>query len=134
MGQSFYRGSETCILVFDITDNETFKNIEGWRMEFIQQLNPINKDEFPFVLLGNKCDVETDNPVDKESIQKYCNEHNNMPFFPCSAKDNINLEEAFNKIVEMALENNKKNDDNFVPEPQNLKLGQEPPKKKKCCK
>ena len=69
-----------------------------------------------------------------EDIQNYCKEHNNMPFFMCSAKDNVNLEEAFNKVVDMALEYNKKDDENFVPEVKNLKLTQEPKKKKKCCK
>ena len=39
MGSSFYRGAETCILVFDITDNESFKNVETWRSEFLNQLN-----------------------------------------------------------------------------------------------
>ena len=33
----------------------------------------------------------------------------------------------------MAIENSKKGEDNFVPKVQNLKLGQEPKKKKKCC-
>jgi Ras-related protein Rab-7A len=134
MGQSFYRNSEICILVFDITDSESFKNIESWRTEFLEQLNPPNPNEFPFVLIGNKCDLQKDMQVDNEAIQNYIKEHNDMPFYMCSAKDNINLEEAFNKIVEMAIENNKKNEDNFVPQVQNLKLGQEPPKKKKCCK
>lgn len=134
MGTSFYRGSETCILVFDITDNESFKNVETWRSEFLNQLNPSKPDEFPLILIGNKCDMQQDSQVSDESIQNYCKEHNNLPFFMCSAKDNINLEEAFNKVVEMALENYKKNEDNFVPDVKNLKLEQEPKKKKGCCK
>ena len=134
MGQSFYRGSQICILVFDITDNESFKNVETWRSEFLNQLNPNKPDEFPLVLIGNKCDMQQDSQVSDESIQNYCKEHNNLPFIMCSAKDNINLEEAFNKVVEMAVENFKKNDDNFVPDVKNLKLEQEPKKKKGCCK
>ncbi len=134
MGQSFYRNSGTCILVFDITDPETFKNIESWRTEFLEQLNPKNPNEFPLLLIGNKSDLQSDMKVNDEDIQNYCKEHNNMPFFMCSAKDNVNLEEAFNKVVDMALEYNKKDDENFVPEVKNLKLTQEPKKKKKCCK
>lgn len=133
MGQSFYRNAQTCILVFDITDAASFKNIETWRTEFLEQLNPSNPNEFPLVLIGNKCDMQNEMQVNNEDIQNYCKEHNNMPFYMCSAKDNINLEEAFNKVVEMAIENNKKDEDNFVPDVKNLKLGQEPKKKKKCC-
>ena len=51
----------------------------------------------------------------------------------CSAKDNINLEEAFNKVVDMALENIKKKEDDFVPDVKNIKIVPEPKKKKKCC-
>ena len=134
MGQSFYRNSGTCILVFDITDPETFKNIESWRTEFLEQLNPKNPNEFPLLLIGNKSDLQSDMKVNDEDIQNYCKEHNNMPFFMCSAKDNVNLEEAFNKVVDMALEYKKKDDENFVPEVKNLQLTLEPKKKKKCCK
>lgn len=34
MGQSFYRNSETCVLVFDLTVPESFKNVEVWRNDF----------------------------------------------------------------------------------------------------
>ena len=130
MGQSFYRNSGTCILVFDITDPETFKNIESWRTEFLEQLNPKNPNEFPLLLIGNKSDLQSDMKVNDEDIHNYCKEHNNMPFFMCSAKDNVNLEEAFNKVVDMALEYNKKDDENFVPEVKNLQLTLEPKKRK----
>ena len=133
MGQSFYRNSGTCILVFDITDVESFKNIETWRSEFLEQLNPKNPNEFPIVLIGNKYDLQKDMQVDNEAINNYCKEHNNMPFFMCSAKDNLNLEEAFNKVVDMALENSKKDDENYVPEVKTLHLNTESKKKKKCC-
>ena len=52
-----------------------------------------------------------------------------------SAKDNINIDEAFNKIIDLAYERNSKNEDNFVPV-NNIKITREEPKKKKkkCCK
>ena len=99
----------------------------------MEQLNPSNPDEFPMLLIGNKCDMQNEMKVNNEDIQNYCKEHNNMPFYMCSAKDNINLEEAFNKIVETALEK-QKDDGDYVPKVPNLKLTQEPKKKKGCCK
>ena len=133
MGQSFYRNSQACVLVFDITDAESFKNVETWRTEFLDQLNPSNPNEFPLVLFGNKSDLQSEMQVSNEAVDNYCKEHNSMPFFLCSAKDNINLDVAFDKVVEMALDNSKKNEENFVPDVKNLKLGPEPKKKKKCC-
>ena len=130
MGQSFYRGSQLCILVFDISDRETFQNLEGWRKEFLEQLNPSNPDEFPIVLIANKCDIQTDKNISEDEIKQYCQEHNNIPYFFCSAKDNINLKEAFDKVVDLALGYNKKGEENYVPDTKNLKLGEEPKKKK----
>ena len=56
-----------------------------------------------------------------------------MPFYMCSAKDNINLNEAFNKVVDMSLEK-QKNEGDYMPQVPHLKLNPEPKKKKKCCK
>ena len=133
MGQSFYRNSQACILVFDITDAETFKNVETWRTEFLEKLNHSNPNEVPIILIGNKSDMQNEMQVNNEAIANYCKEHNNMPFFMCSAKDNINLGDSFNKVVDMALENNKKNEENFVPDVKHIIITQEPKKKKKCC-
>ena len=133
LGQSFYRNSQACILVFDITDAETFKNVETWRTEFLEQLNPSKPDEFPIILIGNKSDMQNEMQVNKEAIENYCKEHNNMPYFSTSAKDDINLEETFAKVADLAYERNSKNEDNFVPtETKFLKVNKEQ-KKKKCC-
>ena len=133
MGSSFYRNSETCILVFDLTNADTFKNIETWRTEFLEQLNPPDINTYPFVLLGNKSDDKKNIQVNQEEIENYCKEHNNMPYFMTSAKDNINLEDAFNKVTDLAFERNTKNDEGFVPEAKNLKINIQPQKKKKKC-
>ena len=132
MGSSFYRNTEACILVFDLTNFDTFKSIENWRTTFLGQLNPSDPNSFPFILLGNKSDLNNNIQTIKEEIDNYCKEHNDMPFYMTSAKDNINLEEAFNKIIDLAVEKNTKNDENFVPT-KNLKLTVEKPKKKKKC-
>ena len=133
MGSSFYRNSEACILVFDLTQSESFKNVEVWRNEFLNVLNPPDGSTYPFISIGNKCDLKDDIKVTNEEIEAYCKEHNNMPYFAASAKEDINLEEAFNKVADMAFIRNTKNEDSFVPDTKFLKISQEQPKKKKCC-
>ena len=132
MGQSFYRNSEACILVFDLTSKETFNSIENWRKDFLTSLNPNEPDKYPFILVGNKSDMKDDIKVTNEEIQAYCKEHNNMPYFATSAKDDINLEETFTKVADLAYERNTKNDVNFEPETTFLKVTELEPKKK-CC-
>ncbi len=133
MGQSFYRNSEACILVFDLTAHDSFNHIENWRNDFLSSLNPPDPNTYPFILVGNKNDIKDGVQVNKEEIDAYCADHNNMPYFSTSAKDDINLEETFAKVTDMAYERNAKNEDNFVPETKFLKINKEQPKKKKCC-
>jgi len=46
------------VLVFDTTAPNTFKNLDSWRDEFLIQASPRNPEHFPFVVLGNKIDLE----------------------------------------------------------------------------
>ena len=64
LGNSFYRGSDACLLVYDITDPHSLDNLDHWRREFLQHvggglgdLEPaLGQSSFPFVVLGNKMD------------------------------------------------------------------------------
>ena len=69
MGAAFYRNAECCALVFDITELKTFDNVDNWRTEFLTQLNPKDPENFPFVLIGNKCDKENERKVQYQSLQ-----------------------------------------------------------------
>ena len=132
LGQGFYRNTELCVLVFDQTNIESFKHIEEWRKVFLESLNPPEGDKFPFVLLGNKNDMKEEIKVTQEQIDKYCGKHNNMPYFSVSAQFNSNVEEAFSKVADMALERNTQNDDVIIPEVKPLQINKEP-EGKKCC-
>lgn len=58
MGVAFYRGADCCVLVFDVTAPNTFKTLDSWRDEFLIQASPRDPENFPFVVLGNKIDLE----------------------------------------------------------------------------
>ena len=57
---NFYRDIQICILVYDITDEKSFKSVDNWRMEFTHKgwtLNQLEEeDEHFFFLVGNKVD------------------------------------------------------------------------------
>ena len=128
----FYRNTELCVLVFDQTDIESFKHIEMWRKSFLETLNPREGDKFPFVLLGNKNDLKEGIKIKQEDIDNYCQKHNNMPYFSVSAQLNVNIEEAFNQVADLALARNTQNEDNFIPEAKPLII-EKPKEEKKCC-
>ena len=128
----FYRNSETCVLVFDLTNSSSFENIEIWRKEFLESLNPPEGDKYPFLLIGNKNDLKDNIQVKEKDIQQYCCSHNNMPYFSCSAQSSENVEDAFLKVVDLALERNSNNEDVHLPEIKNIQIIKDD-KKKKCC-
>lgn len=54
MGVAFYRGADACILVYDITNEKSFRQLDSWRDDFIAQASPKDPDNFPFLVIGNK--------------------------------------------------------------------------------
>lgn len=58
LGVAFYRGADCCVLVYDVTAPTTFKTMDSWRDEFLIQASPRDPENFPFVVLGNKIDLE----------------------------------------------------------------------------
>lgn len=58
LGVAFYRGADCCVLVFDVTAPNTFKSLDAWRDEFLIQASPRDPESFPFVVIGNKIDLD----------------------------------------------------------------------------
>jgi Ras-related protein Rab-1A len=89
--QSYYRGAQSIIIVFDITDIKSFENVKCW-------LSEINKyvldEQFAQILLvGNKNDLAT-RAVSYELAKQFAIE-NQMKYIETSAKSSSNVEKAF---------------------------------------
>jgi len=104
LGGTFYRGADACILMYDITDQNSFTALDSWMNEFLSQTNPENAKDFPFLLLGNKSDKpKQERKVSEEQAIHWCKGKNDMPFFESSAKNNVNVEQAFQTVIRHAL-------------------------------
>lgn len=66
--------------------------------------NPPNPNEFPFLLIGNKSDLEDLRRVSEDAAMQWCKENQVSHFFEASAKDNVNVEAAFRALSADALE------------------------------
>ena len=113
MGAAFYRNAECCVLVFDLTDPKTFETIDTWRSEFLNQLNPKDPESFPFVILGNKSDKKGEIKVSEQKIKQYCQSKGNLAYFETSAKDNINVEKAFEEVAKLAFKRDQKDEEMY---------------------
>ncbi|OBA25200.1 hypothetical protein HANVADRAFT_11436, partial [Hanseniaspora valbyensis NRRL Y-1626] len=58
LGVAFYRGADCCVLVYDVTNEKSFARLKTWRDDFLLNSNVSNPESFPFVILGNKMDVD----------------------------------------------------------------------------
>ncbi|KAI6657449.1 Ras-related protein Rab-7a [Oopsacas minuta] len=108
LGVAFYRGADCCVLVYDVTQPNSFKNLESWRDDFLIQASPRYPEKLPFVVLGNKVDLDT-RGVPIRRAQAWCDSKNNTPYFETSAKEAINVEQAFEAIARNALEQEEAN-------------------------
>ncbi|KAJ3070592.1 Ras- protein Rab-7, partial [Quaeritorhiza haematococci] len=104
LGVAFYRGADCCVLVYDVNNSKSFETLESWKDEFLLQASPRDPESFPFVVLGNKIDVEESRrQVSQKRAMAWC-QRGNIPYFETSAKEAINVEQAFQTIAKNALQ------------------------------
>ncbi|OCT65708.1 ras-related protein Rab-9B [Xenopus laevis] len=98
----FYRGADCCLLTFSVDDRQSFENLSSWRKEFVLYADVKEPDVFPFVVLGNKVDM-SEREVSTVEAQAWCNENGRYPYLETSAKDDRNVDGAFEEVVRQAL-------------------------------
>ncbi|EPS42487.1 hypothetical protein H072_3574 [Dactylellina haptotyla CBS 200.50] len=104
LGVAFYRGADCCVLVYDVNNQKSFETLDSWRDEFLIQASPRDADSFPFVVIGNKIDVgDNKRLVPQKRAMAFCQSKGNLPYFETSAKEAINVEQAFEVIARHAL-------------------------------
>ncbi|XP_044799209.1 ras-related protein Rab-7b isoform X1 [Bubalus bubalis] len=123
MVSTFYKGSDGCVLAFDVTDLESFEALETWRGDVLAKTIPMEQS-YPMVVLGNKIDLEDRQGVERapplekatgfgggqargrevpqEVAQGWCKEKD-IPYFEVSAKNDINVVQAFEMLASRAL-------------------------------
>ncbi len=101
----FYKGSDACMLVFDLTSPPSFQNIHKWKEEFLLHSNTANPDTFPFVLVGNKADLAEERKITSAKALQWCKENKGIPYYETSAKTAEKVREAFEDLAKRALVN-----------------------------
>lgn len=80
----YYKGTCAAIILFDITNLESFLNVEKWLGEY-KNVYPDKK----ILLVGNKCDLEDKRAVSFDVAQQYATTHQ-MKYIENSAKETTN--------------------------------------------
>jgi len=96
---SYYRGAHGIIVVYDVTNHETFNNVQKW----LQEINRYACENVHKVLVGNKCDMVNDRKVTTKEAQEFADQLS-LELLETSAKNSTNVEEAFAKMAKSIKE------------------------------
>ncbi|TNN83667.1 Ras-related protein Rab-3D [Liparis tanakae] len=96
---AYYRGAMGFLLMYDITSQESFSAVQDWAT----QIKTYSWGNAQVVLVGNKLDLEDDRKVPTEDAQRLATELG-FQFFEASAKDNVNVKQVFDKLVDVICE------------------------------
>uniref|UniRef100_M4F5V0 Uncharacterized protein n=1 Tax=Brassica campestris TaxID=3711 RepID=M4F5V0_BRACM len=93
LGVAFYRGAVFCVLVYDVNSAKSFEYLNNWREEFLIQASPSDPENFPFIVIGNKINVDGGNSrvVLEKEARAWCASKGNIPYYETSAKEGTNV-------------------------------------------
>mmetsp|Transcript_22688 Transcript_22688/g.25573 ORF Transcript_22688/g.25573 Transcript_22688/m.25573 type:complete len:204 (+) Transcript_22688:160-771(+) len=87
---SYYRGAHGIIVVYDVTEPQSFKNVQNW----MQEIDRYASDSVNKLLVGNKCDDAENRAVSYDEGKDLADQFG-LQFLETSAKASTNVEEAF---------------------------------------
>jgi small GTP-binding protein len=87
---SYYRGAHGILLVFDITNTESFTNIQTW----FKEVNTYASETVNLILVGTKSDLYDKRKILYSDAYEFAKQHN-MEYIETSSKCSINIDEVF---------------------------------------
>lgn len=100
LGPVYYRNTSAAILVFDLTDRQSFDDLEQWVMTF-----RATAGHSPLIfIVGNKADLEEERKVEEFEISNFAETHG-FQYFITSAVSGFNVDFLFQSIAEKIIKN-----------------------------
>ena len=122
--KSYFQSSHGFLIVYDITDRQSFEKLNFW-VNSVKNNAPENAKS---ILVGNKCDLANNREVSFEEGENYAKKYN-IKFFETSAKDGTNVNDSFFYLAnEINKDDKSKAKDKVV----KLESGNKKGKKKSC--
>ncbi len=131
---NYFRQANGVAIVYDVTNQNSFDDVKRW----INDVQTYAPKDITTILIGNKCDVDEEKRVITTDVGKALAKQNGIKFFfETSAKQNVNVKEAFDCLVEQVTQklnsntNHNNNNNNHVDLQDDDSSGN---KRNKCCK
>ena len=90
----YARGASAAFLVFDLTSQNSFENLITWQSDLFGFTG-----EIPFIVIGNKADLESERRVRREDILKVCSSIRALAYYETSAKTGKAVDDAFYQLA-----------------------------------
>ena len=113
----YYRNAMGAIIIYDITNKETFTSAESWIKQIIKERG----EKCKIILVGNKLDLENKRKVEKKIKTQF----ENIKYIEASAKSGKNVEKIFQTLADMMEVKDEKH--------KNVILDSNKNKKNTCC-
>ena len=140
--RAYYKNSVCAIVTYDITNRNSFENVQDW----IDEVKSQTPKEILLVLVGNKIDLENERVVSFDEGKKL-SKNNDMLFFETSAKNGNGINDVFLNSCREIYQNIEKGFYDLNNEACGIKKGEQidngninlekddenSNKKKKCC-
>ena len=106
----YYRHSKAALLIFDLTNHNSLRNLDNWMKEIVQN---VGTPKVHVNIVGNKCDLKDEKDVTTEEVRAFITEvilpryqHITGPiyYYETSAKTGENVQEAFISLGKSVLE------------------------------
>eukprot|EP01083_Nonionella_stella_P147167 463882_1 len=94
---AYIRGAESIIIVYDVTDEQSFLNVRNWVRMIQQKVQHCN-----MVFIGNKADMEEDRVITKSRGEELADEYG-VQFFETSSKNDTFINECFDAVIQDLL-------------------------------
>lgn len=94
LGPIYYRDADAAVLVYDITDQDSFARVKSW----VKELRQINGNDIALAVCANKSDLERLRQVSNEDGEAYAKSIG-AEFFSTSAKANRCVEAVFVSVA-----------------------------------
>ena len=133
--KNYYNGANGILLIYDITNMNSFHNLNLWFEELEKNLDLNN---LYIYLIGNKADLIQEREVSYEEAKDFADKKN-IPYIEISAKTGDNINKLFNQMIKgtvIKIVEQKKKDKNFLSESFRLSFldkDEKELKQKRCC-
>ena len=99
--KSFFRNAQGVMVVYDVTNSETYDNLKFWMQSIKNNMSP-DMGEIPIIIMGNKIDCE-DREVNAKEAESFWKEQG-YPYFETSAKTGENIDDTIKYLVKRVID------------------------------